>query len=202
MLDAKARAILLNTYWSPAGWKTTPETNPDDMAYARQAGYMFPSARVTHDDLVVHIHRARQQLSLPPVRDAFLASLTTRRLDLRSGLGSYAVALHFPMHAFASPNEGCDFRCHTCGALDATEVDRSVMNFERHKWGGVRRLDPYYVAFDLAQFALLDPMTPTAADHALFAAIIATLCHLPRQATCADAAQALARLIPSNKAER
>lgn len=202
MLDTKARAILLDTYWSPTGWRTAPATSADDLAYATRAGYLFPSVHVAHDDLADRIHRARQRLSLPAVRDAFLASLTTRRLDLRSALGSYAVALHYPAHAYAGPNADGDFRCHTCGALVATEVDQSVLNFERHKWGGVRRLDPYYMAFDLEQFALLDPLAPTATDRALFATIIAALRDVSQRATCADAAQALARLLPSNKAER
>lgn len=92
--------------------------------------------------------------------------------------------------------------CRICGALDATDGDRSVLNFERHKWGGVRRLDPYYVAFDLEQFATLDPIAPTAADRAMFATLIDTLRHLPSRATCADAARALGHLFPSNKAER
>jgi len=201
-LDVKARAILLDAYWSPMGWRTPPRTNPDDVAYAMQARYMFPPAHVAHDDLAVRIHRVRQRLSLPTVRDAFLVSLATRRLDLRSVLGSYAVALHYPLHAFAGPNAGVDFRCHICGALEATEVDLSVLNFERHKWGGVRRLDPYYVAFDLEQFTTLDAVEPTAADHDVFATIIDILRHLPRRATCVDAAQALIRLLPSNNAER
>lgn len=44
-------------------------------------------------------------MALVPVQEAgeaFLASLSTRRLDLRSALGSWAVARYLPEHAFTS----------------------------------------------------------------------------------------------------
>lgn len=149
MADQKARAILFDMYWSAAGWKTSPRVSPDDFAYAVQAGYMFPPDRVSHDDLTGRIHAARQHVSLAAARDGFLASLTARTLDLRSALGSFAIASHYPIHAFEVSGAQGDFLCHICGVPNEDDnVDLNVLNFERHKWGGVRRLDPRYIAFD------------------------------------------------------
>jgi hypothetical protein len=53
--DKKALQILLDTYWSPKGWKRDRTIDSADFEYARQAGYMFDAVTVTHDDIVARL---------------------------------------------------------------------------------------------------------------------------------------------------
>jgi hypothetical protein len=96
--DKKALQILIDTYWSPKGWKKDRTINSADFAYARQAGYMFDPVTMTHDDIVARLLIIRSRVSIEQVTDAFLASLSARRLELRSALGSFSFAAHFPDH--------------------------------------------------------------------------------------------------------
>src|SRR6476661_9797781 len=98
-MDKKALKILFDRYWSSAGWKAdTARSNiaPEDLAYAINAGYMFLPEHVTHNDVVRRVIAIRDTVTTYEVSQAFLASLSTRRLDLRSALGTFAVAYHFP----------------------------------------------------------------------------------------------------------
>jgi hypothetical protein len=54
-------------------------------------------------------------------------------------------------------------------------VDLNVLNFERFKWGGVRRDQPVYATFDLERSRCLDPPSPTDADVATFLSILRTI---------------------------
>jgi len=62
--------------------------------------------------------------------------------------------------------------CAVCGLNEReVEIDWDVMNFERFKWGGVRRDDLTYVWLDLRQFAAADrplPPPPTGRRSASF----------------------------------
>src|SRR5689334_14844744 len=104
---------------------------------------MFKPRRLTHDQIIAWHGRARAAVTRQEVTAAFLASLSTRRLDWRSALGSYAVARHLPDHPHRGPASGR--YCTTCGSSGgpkhAGPHDLSVLNFERLKWGGVRHLD-------------------------------------------------------------
>jgi hypothetical protein len=162
-IDERARTILFKTYWSTEGWRSEPSTPPADLAYALQAGYLFAPETMLHDALMLRVKAALRALSLADVLNAFLASLSTRRLDIRSALGSYAVAQHLPLH----PYESLGGQCRICGAFDPILCDWSLLNFERHKWGGVRHDQPSYIAFDLEQVAQLGPFTPTPQDWAI-----------------------------------
>src|SRR4051794_31777698 len=102
-MDQKALKILFSTYWTSAGWKAnTARSNiaPEDLAYAINAGYMFLPEQVTHDDVVRRVIAIRKTVTMHDASRAFLASLSTRRLDLRSALGTFAVARHFPAHTY------------------------------------------------------------------------------------------------------
>ena len=104
--DKKALQILLETYWSPKGWKRDKTIDSVDFEYARQVGYMFDPVTVTHDDIVARLLASRNRLSIEQVTDAFLASLSTRRLELRSALGSFSFAAHFPDHRLVEHARG------------------------------------------------------------------------------------------------
>jgi hypothetical protein len=204
---------LAETFWSPVGWRSPPKwPEQDAMDRAVRAGIMFTGVRrLDHDGWVRAAIAAAAAVSAQEAADAFLASLTTRRLDLRSALGSLAVARHLPGHPFSIPQDQvydgyapvgprdcavCGFRSHEAG-----EQDLNIFSFERFKWGGVRRDSIPYIAFDLEQFARAPRPRPGDADIVLARQLIGYLSGLPA-ATTASQVVAGMTFIKGNKAER
>lgn len=199
VLDKKAKQILFRTYWSSAGWVSEPTTTQEDFDYALKAGYMFKPISLLHDDTVDWVRSTVEKTVLRRVSDAFVSSLSSRRLDWRSALGSYAVALNFPQHRFSGR-----LTCNVCGEIAKPKPaeDLSVLNFERLKWGGVRHLSPIYVAFDLEQFSKTDVSEPTSTDFEVFDAIIEVAKSLDGSARPGDLEKAISQIVDSNEAER
>lgn len=208
-LNQKALRILFDTYWSANGWKSAPSTNPGDFSYARQAGYMFDPIELTHDELVERLLSVRRRISLNEVADAFGASLSTRRLDLRSALGSFAFATHFPEHQLAEQTStrvpSGLLHCRICGVYGSSgpkREDLNVLSFERYKWGGVRHLDPLYASFDLIQFETTDRPSPTPEDYSVLTKIFEVAQTLPPRARANDLEKSLSKFVHSNASER
>jgi len=88
----------METFWSASGWRRPaawPE--PEAMRRAVRAGVMFASPRTEdHDGWVRAARQAAASVPAGEAAAAFLASLTSRRLDLRSALGSHAIARFLP----------------------------------------------------------------------------------------------------------
>ena len=195
--DRRAVKILLQAHWDSDGWRRPPVTDPADLSYAIDAGVMFPPAASTHDQAVAEALIAREAVSPLLVGRAFASSLPTRRLHLRSALGSLAAVLHLQPHEFRRWSGG---ECAVCGLCPRFEVDRNVFNFERFKWGGVRHLDISYAAFDLQQLQLVgDFEQPTSSG---LEDILAALRTLPPDARPGNAADCLRPLLKSNDSER
>ncbi|MFO0892983.1 MAG: hypothetical protein U0790_28085 [Isosphaeraceae bacterium] len=173
---------------------------PEDYYYAKQAGVMFDPIRLSHDDIVRRATEVRTRVDPQVVAQAFLASLTSRRLEVRSALGSYAVLRDLPDHEHHNRR----LACPVCGEYDAPQEDEdlNVLNFERFKWGGVRHDQPVYATFDLEWFLDLDPPTPTDADIATFLSVVRAIESVPPDTTAPRLEKALGGLFPSNKAER
>ncbi|MDJ0614398.1 MAG: hypothetical protein QNJ29_12060 [Rhizobiaceae bacterium] len=209
MIDKKAKKILFDYYWS-SGWKNqadrTIETN--DLEHARANGFWFDPLTVTHNELVDWLIDLREELRPEDVGNAFLASLSTRRLDIRSALASYAYAKHFPAHKFPGTLSSLfsqeDEFCRVCGEynIEKCRQDLNVLNFERHKWGGVRHAQPLYAWFDLERFKELPAIEPSDADLALMRQIIEIASSLRSDARPIVLAKALSGIIKSNDAER
>jgi len=162
--DKRAVKILFDTYWGTGGWKSaakpgwTPETPPDDLAFATESGLMFPPRRVSHEEALRRLAALRAEILPRKAGTAFVSGLSTNQPALKSALGSLAVALHMPAHPFSAQRNG--FSCDICGAYESDgEQDLNQLNFERHKWGGVRHTDPFYIAFDLERF-VAEPAPP------------------------------------------
>ncbi|MFI7542974.1 hypothetical protein [Actinoplanes sp. NPDC049599] len=153
----------------------------------------------SHDGWVAAARKAAASVSAAEVGDAFLESLSSRRLDLRSALGSYAVGRALEEHEYRAARGAR--HCVVCEQYPDPEEDVNVLNFERFKWGGVRHSDVRYVAFDLEQFARAPRTGATDADRLLGREIIKTLGALPAGSMVGKAAASL-RMVPSNKAER
>ena len=203
MVDRRARDILTARYWSPSGWKPEGEriTSPDDFAYAKSKGLMFDdTGPLAHDDVVAWVLRAVQGVTLSQVAGAFLASLGTRRLDIRSALGTWVVGRWISTHAVTAHfSRG---RCSTCGYYDRSSMDLNIMSFERHKWGGVRHCDVEYIAFDLTEFAKQALPLPTSEDRSLLRRILEAASTTRPDGTQADLKKQVAKVLKSNDAER
>jgi hypothetical protein len=202
--DARPAALrpLLETFWSSQGWREPPAWPPGDViARAVEAGVMFPKPRVAdHDGWVQAAREAAAGVTAADVAAAFVASLTSRRLDLRSALGSFAVARVLPDHSFA-PRTGWP-GCGVCGQpVHRREEDLNVLNFERFKWGGVRRDDIRYVAFDLEQFARAPREAPGDEALAVGWRLVTALRNAAPEATASRLATQL-RMVRGNTDER
>jgi hypothetical protein len=165
---------------------------------------MFDPVTMSHDDIVARLLTIRNRVSIDQVADAFLASLSTRRLELRSALGSLSFAAHFPDHRFLEMPTGRHY-CRLCGLYGhsaAEQSDLNVLSFERWKWGGVRHVDPLYCWFDLTQFEKASLAAPTPEDHSILARIVEIASGLPPKARPNELEKRISKVIRSNGSER
>jgi hypothetical protein len=207
--DKRALQILHDAYWSSKGWKQNQTTGAADFEYARRAGYMFDPVTLTHDDIVARLFAVRDRISIEHVAAAFLASLSTRRLELRSALGSFSFAAHFADHRLVEQARGQvpsgRLHCRICGLyghLAAEVKDLNILSFERWKWGGVRHVDPLYCWFDLTQFEQVGEEAPTQADYSILAQIVEIASGLAAEATPNELEKRISKVIKSNGSER
>jgi len=208
MYDKRARDILFSAFWR-GGWKEDAHASVplDDVAYAKRKGYMFDPIALSHDQIVTRLIDERGRADLTALANSFLASLGSRRLDLRSALGSYAFASNFPRHEATKTPASIDhsgaMRCKWCGFPENnTETDLNVLNFERHKWGGVRRDDPVYAWLDLSLFRKGEFHEPTNGDKQIMRQILSTASSMKPNATTGELEKALVGIFKSSKAER
>jgi hypothetical protein len=161
---------------------------------------MFDPVRLSHEEIVRRAIGVRSRVDPKAVADAFLASLSPRRLELRSALGSYAILRHFPDHVH---DDDC-LQCQVCGEYDRANEDEdlSVLYFERFKRGGVRHEHPSYAAFDLERFLEAERPGPKDADLAILRALLRAIEAAPAGTTGPMLQARLGGIFPSNKGER
>lgn len=200
-MDKKALKILMNAYWSSTtGWKDGIFSK-EDFDYALNQGAVFLPLEISHDEAVIKLKEIVSKITKEEVANAFLASLGTRRLELRSALGSYVFAASLPVHQY----EIDDHFCKICGHYKSSQVeyDLNVLNFERYKWGGIRHTtDLIYALLDLEQFIKVEKPMPSNEDYQIFANIITAIEGLDSNAKARDIEKAISKLLKSNKAER
>ncbi|MEO9821429.1 MAG: hypothetical protein ABJ370_19385 [Paracoccaceae bacterium] len=212
VFDKRARKILLDAHWeSKHGWlsENSRARNTEDISYAKSKGYWFDDVEFYHDETVSNLINVKKEITEKEVGDAFLASLSSRRLELRSALASFSFARHFPDHQIESSES---YRlptgatcCEICGFCEFDKpriTDLNVFNFERHKWGGVQHADVIYAWFDLSQFKREIEIRPTAEDKEIMRAILRTAANLPDEAPPSVLAKELGGVLKSNIAER
>ena len=157
----EAIKILLSGYWGKAGWKE-PDFSPDEVQLLTETGLLRPAECLGHDEALEWALSIRRGVTAASVADAFLYSLTTRDLRYRSALGSFAHLQHMPKHNHKPAKGFQSDICAVCGfdAAQGENIKFGALNFERHKWGGVRHDQLVYMAYDLELFQKL----PTAPD--------------------------------------
>lgn len=202
-MDKRAIAILFDAFWSWSGWKNENDrtVTPEDLAYAKAAGVMFDPVSLSHKEVIERVLTVRDALTPEMVANGFLASLSSRRLDLRSALGSYAVLRLLPRHGFPSQGK----QCGVCGLYEQGKEaeDLNVLSFERFKWGGVRHDQPLYALFDLEQFLKSERPNASAADVRLFRELLRIIENAAADTSAAVLSKHLATAgFKSNKAER
>lgn len=173
--------ILLNTYWGKEGWKDV-SISEKNFEIAKIEGYMFEYPKqISHKETLQRLNNIVRKISPEDVANAFLYSLTTRKLEYRSALGSYWYAISIPKHEkyikFQNMgNKHCDF----CGWTEWNSKPNdyelkhglNVYNFERYKFGGVRHDKLNYALFDLEQFLKLPKVIPTENDKKILKKIL------------------------------
>ncbi|MDR7091913.1 hypothetical protein [Cellvibrio fibrivorans] len=200
MTEKRALKILFDKYWSPAkGWQrnSVPE---EDFEFAKTMGVMFDDISLNHDEIIQRAIAQCNSIAKTQVVDAFLSSLSTRRLDLRSALGSFACGYKLPLHKFIT-QEG-SVTCSICSEVSAANlIDLNVLNFERHKFGGVRHLQPSYIYLDLSLFSKVILPKSTDFDVKIIENILDSLAGLT-EGKLSDAEKAIKNSIKGNKNER
>ncbi|HEY4146639.1 hypothetical protein [Pinirhizobacter sp.] len=201
IVDPRAMKILHNTFWSSAGWKRDSERviSADDLMYAKAKGVMFDPVYMDHDQAANTTCALVDRLDRRTVVDAFLSSLSTRRLDWRSVMGSYSVFQHFIPHEA----QGSGKSCTLCGFyFNGHEHDFNVLNFERMKWGGVRHRDLVYAVMDLSLFAEGPAPTPTTEDIMIFQELIGRIRSSAAMTTASTLHSRFPESLKANKSER
>ncbi len=220
MIDKKAKKILFNTYWKN-GWIDAKDRTlkKEDFEYTKSKGLMFEPLSIHHDKCIEEILLICKKITNEKVAKAFLNSLSTRRLDLRSSLSSYFFAQKFEKHKYTpvvsgtSYESGNEFNSYTCkicrdvqygiiGAENYENIDLNVLNFERIKWGGVRHGELIYILFDLQQFEKEGIEEPTEEDINIFRNILKIIETSDPQDFPGQLELRLKDVIKSNKSER
>ncbi len=208
-MDKKARQILLKTFWESSGWKSGPRVFAGpDFEYARSQGVMFDPITITYDELLNRLRALHEELTLERVSEAFLHSLSTRKVHLRSALSSWVLTRRLLAHTDGSErwplplDEQYLYDIQLTSSPQYTAEDLNVLNFERIKWGGIRLYWLLYCWLDLELLGKEPPVHATEEDTQMFRHMLeeATLCEP------GDRARKLEKrwkdLFPSNKNER
>jgi len=116
LVDSKARKILFDTYWASGGWRedSPRPTSREDLECAKRAGVMFDPVRLSHAEIVQRALKAAAAVNRRDVANAFVTSLASRELGLRSALGNFAALQHLRDHESPSDRAAC---CE-CGVYD------------------------------------------------------------------------------------
>ena len=196
----RARQILLDAFWDGRGWRNGPAIVPDEFEIAKAAGFMFDPGVSTHDGAVTKAINAADLIDRRDVAHAFVASLSSRRLEYRSALGSFAFARHLPHH------ERVEFRGYLCGIcgdpIEDQHVDWNLLNFLRIKWGGMGHGQPSYMSFDLERFNDLPEMIPSSDDWEILHRLLTIAATQNPKARPDHLERAISKTVPSNRHER
>ena len=151
-------------------------TSLEDLSYLKQHGLAFEPIAISHDGALEKCFEYSALCKKKSVTDAFLVSLSSARLDYRSGLSAYALMQTMPKHLFQPPTEHF---CAVCGGQESTvRLDLTHLNKERFVYGSMIGFrTPFELQFFLKQHLSLEEASPTSTDFSIFNAIIDTILH-------------------------
>lgn len=166
-MDTKAKKILFKTYWSSNGWLNENDRNisQEEFLYAKEKGLMFEPFSISKNELLKNLKELFNSIPQKLVTDAFLSSLTKKRLDWRSALASYANV----QRILSNPN----YDDYLLGYGE--NEDLNVLNFERIKWSGVRHSNGLYNWLDLIILQKENIPKPTTEDIQIMKNILKTI---------------------------
>ena len=193
--------LLLSGYWDKSGWKK-PSFSADEIRVLDEAGLLRPTETLDHEQALTWAFQAKENITSTAVADAFLYSLKSRDLRYRSALGSFAHVYHMPAHEHHRAEGFHSNICSVCGfgEWQGNNVDFVVLNFERHKWGGVRHNQLVYIAYDLELFKKLPTApTPKKEDREILLRILEAAAS---SKTLSALQKSLAKIVKSNDSER
>lgn len=199
-MDKKAKKILIKTFWSSTGWRFNCYKITDvikegfltqeDFDYCKEKGVMFDPITITHDECLKRYYNAIAKISKEQVIKAFICSLSTRSLYLRSAVTSYYNSFKVN-ESWNNTPEDYIYR----------DEDLNVLNFERVKWGGIRINNILYCMFDLEQFPIDVDFKPTDQDIKLLKDIIKTIETSEAEDGPTQLRERLNKVFPTNKHE-
>lgn len=177
MEEAKKTLMKCKGRWLFWGEPDPCPPSDEEFQHAISMGLMFPYRKtVGHSECISRAKELREIITAEDVANAFLYSLSTRRLEYRSALGSY-------WYVKAMPDHECDGRSPGCGICKwdtfndlpckyEYQNEYNIWNRERYKYGGVRHTRLQYAVFDLEEFVKLPKVTYTEEDERLLLRIL------------------------------
>lgn len=158
-----------------------PENMPsDEFSYAKQHGLMFDDEHETHDEVIKKCFNAYAGCEKEHFTNLFLASLSSNRLDYRSGLSAYAIMQTFPNHVFETIN---DYDCKICCETPELNIDFNMINMFRFFCGGIAGVNASCLYFFLNEHKKLINIYPTLLDFKLFRMIMDVILSVDEKAT-------------------
>ncbi|WP_297205357.1 hypothetical protein [uncultured Brachyspira sp.] len=212
-IDKKAKKILFNYFWKN-GWIDDKKMsiNDDDFLYAKEKGLMFDFSDeiIKHDELIKSIKNLLDEIDFNNTVKAFLCSLSSRSLHLRSFISSYYLAKKIKPHNFTGDrNKSYCEECYKYYILgdDFYLKYKNVYNFEKFKWGGVRLDNLSYIYFDLCEFKKINfnkyELNPTQEDIKIFNKILKQIdSYNIKNHSVNKMEKTLKDILPSSKYER
>ncbi|MDR6194768.1 hypothetical protein [Siphonobacter sp. SORGH_AS_0500] len=182
----------------------------EEFEYAKRAGLMFDAITLSHNQAIDWLFEARGKVTKRQVTSAFVASFSSNRLDWRSGLSAYVLALNFPAHSYSKPLNDCK-PCPICGDFfleDPERIDLSGINKDRFTLGCASTPDDHLsvplLAFHLEQHSLLPEIKPTLNDVSILKEIFNTVSQAKENDTPNDLEKSIAskKLFKSNHWQR
>ena len=165
----KGLKILLNAYRDFDRGMGNPSWTEEEFELAKSEGYMFDYPEyMSHDYTLKELKALVAKITPEMAANAFLYSLSTRKLEYRSALGSYWYAVSVPDHKFDKEWE-CYYCCWSPWSRKPNKMDHLILgptsfNHNRYKFGGPSHTRLNYALFDLQQFLKMPVYEHTAED--------------------------------------
>ena len=198
MLDKKAKRLLFSMFWTSEGWRRPPLKLPlEDYQYLVDRGVAFTSETISHNKVIQRLNEALAGVHPVVLGSSLLASLSTRRLELRAAFHAYVTSPPIEPHK----PRGKGF-CDVCWIPKKSEYDFTKMNSHRYKFGGASLFFVMDNAWILERWLAEEKPTPVKADLDIFRTILGAADSLEPSNGPTQLKKKIAPLLKSNDQER